>query len=646
MTMKLNVVCVAFLGTFVSQGASLKWTADQGGDLMAKENWDTATVVPAAGDKLTIDRGSTTPVPGVFTFSVSETPTFSTVAFGHACNQPRSLDPGKGKTLRTVTFTVAYDLLSILSGSYYVTTQFWPGNSTSSSDNTFLTINGEDTYVNTAQLNVGRGSTTVSQSRAHVTVSGKATFDAADVQIGQSGGWKNSLVVTDAGTRFYATNTSFKIGATRVARNSGGCFYSTDNTVTVSNGASFAAAEIDVGSKINGDITTANNVFTVMDGATASADSIYVLGTNSVYVKDDGWLTATDVWVGYSVWSSYEDSKRSGGSHMTIANGGRVESSTVRIGTNASNYPTRGNKLTVSAGGLMEAETLYVGLSGNPTEDCVLAVENGGVVTNGSFYVGGTNKAVIAGTVVVTNVARLGTSGNYVGHSELVVKDGGLLRINNADSFLLGHGGYDNVLTVSGAGSRLEHNALTIYRKFLVGAAGGRNRLTVSNGGCLSTTASMVIGHASSDATTEVNCGTLQIATDLEVGTTGYANALLKVVGSTARVAVGGDLKVGANGRIVFDLADAAASSAALVQLAHAPQFAAGATIYVTSSNPEITKAEKFDCKLLSCAVDMDLSDVTIQVDPASDLRRVRKGDAKLLCFRGGRRSGLSLVFR
>ena len=103
---------------------------------------------------------------------------------------------------------------------------------------------------------------------------------------------------------------------------------------------------------------------------------------------------------------------------------------------------------------------------------------------------------------------------------------------------------------------------------------------------------------------------------------------------------------VGGHARVVFDLSDAQGSAEALVQLGKAPTFASGSEIYVTSSDPQINKRDRFDCTLISCAENMDLSNVRIEFDPNVNLSRRDADNAKVLKVRCGRNRGFVASMR
>lgn len=695
--MKFGVLGACFLGSLVAHGAATRvWDFSKpAGDLMDPANWDTATVEPAKGDTLKImdaESTGTQTVDGSFTLS-KDTPVFNQVIFGRPRTaKNRALDLGDWK-LNASQLAFRYsEIMRILSGSYFVG-QLSVGDSTSRSDESVVTIDGADTFVRVSdQLKIGTGSSSVDQSRGHVTVSGGATVDAATVYLGIAGGWKNSLTVTGEGTRLVTTNgaqtAQIDVGMNRTAKpaDKGGYFYSQYNTMTVSNHAALVVDYLSAGYLSSSDLTTTGNVLTVSDHATVRAGSLHILGSNTVNIASDARVTVTNgCYVGYWGYNTFDETVGAG-ARMTVSDGGllRVDKRLI-VG---SNYKaSRDNVLTVANGGVVDATELDVGMDSPYHEDCRLVIEEGGVVTNSTFYIASTNKAIVAGTLVITNIfyvgrnsARLAGVGSsqlivtggtvkvagevttYIGNADrlsvddsILVTDGGLLECAGSSYIQIGKSGRNCSMTVTGKGSRVVHNAVNSARNVMVGAPSthadlkdvyqGNNRLVISDGGSFYTRASVNVYEAP-DSTVLVDQGSLAVGNSMLIGTGAHTNGLLKIAGSAARVSVTNQLQVGANGRIVFDLSDAKSSSEALLWLKKAPSLAAGSRICITSSHPNAAEAEGFDVTLMSCAADMDLSNVSIEIDPASGLRRREAANPRVLRVTGGRRPGLAIIVR
>lgn len=655
---KVSVLALCLSVATVTQAANtLNWTAATAGDLMEPTNWDKQTVVPASGDKLTVDGANGVQL-GVFTFpermptaGVLNTLNFTQKNQGKA----RSMDPGKNHALNVANFNFRYnEVFSILSGRYFVTESIGVGNSSAASDTSYLTVSGEDTFVNAPSLIVGTGSDSSNRSIAHVLVTDKAVVDSA-FTVGIKGGWKNSLVVSGLGTRLDSTNAASRVGTETIIKGDGTAFYSRDNFFAVTNQAMFIAKELSVGS--DSDLGATGNVFLVSGSAASAIEKLNLWGTNTIRIAENSCLNGSAINIG-SIWKGVAGTSASGS--LFEVRDAIVEADVVTVGGMVA---SSGNKLCVLGDGVLTSGKLYICATNQVLVSGMLVVTNSinvGRVDAATDGVGGAKLKVCGGAFLMNTASTfyIGTPNKVSNGNNVSVTDGGQLTLTNANYLYVGAMGRHNELTVSGVGSRLAHYPINSARSIFVGCIGklssvehpeytGDNELVVSDGASLSTTASVIVGENVSNSTFTVNQATAIVGQNVEIGNGSVSPtpALMKVVGSNARL-MAKTLKVGAEGRIVFDLADAKSSAEALVQLASKPTFTAGSTIYITSSNPDVAKAEKFDATLLSCAADMDLSNVSIEIDPESGLRRWAASNPRALCVRGGRPSGLMMIFR
>ena len=620
-------------------GASLTWTASGGGNLMDPANWGDGTVTPQAGDSLSI----TSAFEDNLTFP-AETPSsgsFSALTFEYGA---RAFTPGKDHTLHVENLNIRRsERFTFSSGSYAIGKTFAIGLSTSSTDNTKVSVTGEDTYVKAVSMQIGTGSSAVAQSRGAVTIADGAVVDAK-FEIGRNGGWKNSLLVTGADSKLYATNGISTIGSAKVPKTDGKICYSWTNSLTVANGAHFGASTLHVGAD---DLQTWGNSFSVTNLATASVSNLYVYGTNKVFVSDGGELDIQNVryfTAGSKIAVSngvanvkgllvgWDNNADSVGNVFKVEDGAKVTVDTCYIfGTNS---------IIVSGGELIVTNAIYVGrteISAGGIGGCLLDVCGGRVTTKGTLtlYAGTGNRRVDAATIRVSN--------------------GGEIVMTNAANYVqVGPQGAGHRLTVTGAGSKFLHYPYNTARSVFVGAVNGNNpsvsygnTLTVSDGGYFKTSASIIVGNFSTNETFAVAGGSVDIAQNLEVGNGSFSsNAVFSVSGSQSRVRIAKSVMVGGHARVVFDLSDAQGSDEALVQLGTAPTFAPGSEIYVTSSNPAVNGAMPFVCTLVSSAVDMDLSNVSVTFDPTINIRRLDSGNPRVLKVRCGRTFGFSVTVR
>ena len=688
------LLAAGVLSLQTAQGATTRNWADgkNAGDLLAADNWNPAGV-PAAGDTLNIARNdANNPVSGEFTFSAAETPAFSTVTFARAYAKERSLNPGNGKTLKTTYLNFRYsDHFTIASGTYLVGDTFGVGNSTSNSDTTYLTVDGAGTFVKAAGFEVGTGSATVGQSKGYVTVSGGAVVDTDRLWVGKLGGKESGLTVTGEGTHFYVTNGPVVVGLSRQKKGDEEVwFYSCDNELAVTDKAKLTAKDIYVSTaKDVGDSTSTGNVFRIVGEASVKAESLYVKGTNSVFLSGGGTLKTSIASVGY--WLSNSNAA-GGGSYLEIADKSLLAAANyVDVGIGDGALDTKGSELKVLSGGKIETPMLRIGADGHYSAGNRLTIDKGGEVITGLFEIRATNETVVAGELTVTNTLNIGrVNNNGIGGSTLTV-DGGKMNMwshndtsrqtfymgsyrkrSDANRVIVKNGGEmdlrcnyfyvcasgcSNELVVTGQGSRLVHNAQTTTRNFIIAAAGvdtvhdTGNSVTVSDGGYLETTASFDIGITSTntpvyDTTMTVDQATLKAGVNISVGLgAGNVNSRLVVRGSQSRISAK-SVHVGPRSSIVFDLSDASSSEEALVKLTSAPSFAEGSRIFITSSNPDPERAPAFECTLISCDADMDFSNVEIVIDPASGLRRKYVAGGKTLAVCGGLRPGMAIVVR
>lgn len=691
------VFALAVSAATLAYGATtLTWTAEDPGDLMAPGNYDTEAIDPVDADTIVIGEGSPS---GKYYFSGTTTPLLKTVNF-QKVSSPRSLDPGDGMIFRADTLNIRYgEDFSIPSGCYELSNQLGIGNSTSASDLTRLSVSGPNTFIRAgSKIMVGKGTgrnVTSGGSRAHLTISGGACVDGS-LHLGTDAGSDSDVTVTGEGTHLYSTNgNGVVLGYFRWENaESGQTFYSRNNRLTVTNGAVLTASDIHLSTYYYTDLTSTGNVLTVAGGASVDVENLYVKGTNALVLSDGGQLHAANALIGYmSASPSGLEFSAGGGSYCEI--GERcVLSATdnVRIGQGevggeANRYWSSGTKVRVLSGGRMDTKILSIGYDVPETKDSVLIIEEGGEVVTSNLLMYATNTLVVSGRLTVTNQINVGHvlkesggiggfnlivdggelnvgtetirptfyMGTYQKQSDgnsVVVTNGGVVKVNGNYVFV-STAGRGSSLVISGAGSQFIHDS----NDFVIGAArlggvdNGENSATVSDGGYLKTSVIKVGNEGNSvspmhDITLLVDQGTVELTEDLRVGMHAETtNAQLIVRGSNSRITAN-SLAVGARSRVVFDLADLSSCAEALVTLAKKPTFEDGASVFITSSAPDAAGAESFDCTLLSCGEAMDFSNVEIQIDPASGLRRIGAADATRLSVRGGMPPGLSVIVK
>jgi T5SS/PEP-CTERM-associated repeat protein/autotransporter-associated beta strand protein len=295
------------------------------------------------------------------------------------------------------------------------------------------------------------------------------------------------------------------------------------NTLTVGPGGSVSALDIWIG----GLAGSKDNAVTVTGTGTLSATSYLILGygdgTNSLNVQSGGHVTNTvDAVIGWvagatdnlatvtgtgSLWTNsrmFYMGYASSGNQLTISNGGKVAVNVNNQDALIGATPGADNNKIEVTGAVSELSnlngTLYVGRSGNSNS---LQIKSGGLVTSKNVRIGGGtgatgspsgNGAIVDGAGSIWNIAgtlRVG-AGVAGTNSGLDITNAGVVNVTG-NSFV----GYDatsdeNHVLISGAGSQLNANALTI------GYAAGsiNNVMTLSNGGALSASV-ITIGESS-----------------------------------------------------------------------------------------------------------------------------------------------------
>ena len=156
--------------------------------------------------------------------------------------------------------------------------------------------------------------------------------------------------------------------------------------MTLSEKAVMVATNAYLSSENSYDISSTGNVLKVTSGALADIiDTVYIKGSNSVFVSDLGQINAKRIYVGR--WTSLP---ASAGSYLEVANSGK----------------------------LLLSEYLYVG--GEYSYDNVLSLNDNAVVEVPEFYIVGQNSAFLSdGAKMITTNTTIGywSLANYYGGS-------------------------------------------------------------------------------------------------------------------------------------------------------------------------------------------------------------------------------------
>jgi len=361
-----------------------------------------------------------------------------------------------------------------------------------------------------------------SKNRLYIQEGG--AVDLTTMRIGvREGADNNQVFVQDAGSKLSIHNV-LSVG-----------YRGVKNQMLIDSGARVSADSVSVGA-----ITSAvNNQFS-LDGAgtTLVVTNSVIVGnhgpTNQMVVKNGAVVQSKDLFIG-----RYADSS----SNSVLLSNATWQANDISIGRLGDS-----NTVSLSAGAIVESENTYLGYRsiGN-----ALDLDGAGTSWSNAFdFVIGANDVATNNFMTIRNGAKLKTrslavrSGNglKLNHSAQVLITGGTTRSlkgggqivigdtqgNNLISLTQGgkivsgevilgaqSGAQDNVVTISGLGSRWESKA------FVVGSLGGTNRLSVSDNGTLKAD-SLVLGQYASSANNQVVVtgagSSIQISNNLTVG--------------------------------------------------------------------------------------------------------------------------------
>ena len=411
---------------------------------------------------------------------------------------------------------------------------------------------------------------------------------AADLYVGS-----NSANVTTSFTSGTNSYSNTIVGFTAFASN---------NTLDVSGGTMLLSnsASLTVGSGGAGNLLTISGAGTVRDSNAVIGASI-TASNNSVSVSGSGstWSNSGTLTIGNS----------GSENNLTISSGGTVRNTTATIGstTNSSN-----NAVTVSGSASYWSNNgITIGSSGSFNR---LVVNTAAVVTSvGGVGLGNQSNSIYnslqisdSSTVFNANAITVGGNGSL---NSLTLENGALSTLSGA--FLVGSGplSTNNGAVVTGSGTVLDAGGVT------VGHNGSSNSLTVSSGGHINTTTS-VIGNLSASSNNRLlvtgsgsqlnnsssitvgfqGAGTLTVANGGSV--TASAISIASQSGSTGTLnlgALGGSDTAGTlgsstitlgsgSGAINFNQSDTATISNKITGTGSVSQLGSGTTV-LTSSN-------------------------------------------------------------
>ncbi|MCX6900359.1 MAG: PEP-CTERM sorting domain-containing protein [Verrucomicrobia bacterium] len=361
-----------------------------------------------------------------------------------------------------------------------------------------------------------------------VTGAGSVWKNTVELYVGD-GGSLNQLAITGGGSVYNSGNYSY-IGFTGASKS---------NAVTVADaGSVWSNSNLIVGA--NGSfnqltITNGAAVYSVVGyigtNSSANANIVTVAGAGSV------WSNSSELYVGW--WGD--------GNQLIIANSGRVYDTTANIGADGPN-----NSVTVTGVGSVwsNSANLYIGQGGLRNS---LTITNGGTVYSANGYI--CDRGGASGYENVVLVSGVGSAWNnssnlYVGgiggsYNQLTISYSG--TVSSTTGYIgFGYGAGNNSVLVTGAGS-VWSNSGTLF----VGYIGTYNQLTISSGGKVYSTTGYIGNSMFFDlqvCNTAVVTGVGSLWTnsgDLFLGATGGFNQL---------TISNGGMVVNANGYIGYDI--------------------------------------------------------------------------------------------
>lgn len=303
----------------------------------------------------------------------------------------------------------------------------------------------------------------------------------------QPGANNNKATISDPGSLWYVNNGVVNVG--RAASLYG-------NALIVTNGGTLRIVTN----------TTAVSGLTVGNGSSSSNNLLTVTGSGSLVVVEDAQLR---VGAGSS----------SAGNQMLVTDGGTVSNASVLFnGTNLAYIGASGagpgNNVTVGGGAALaqwvmtgSRSKLYVG---DGPSSCALTVTTNGVVDVRALATGygvsvGSRNGAAGTTLTVTNGGKLLT-----------------YDLNVGGTFGSTAGATNNVVTVTGPGSRLEAGGVFIVGN---GATSISNRLVVSNGGRMTAIGLNIVGSSASfNYLTITGGGSLTNVNQIYIGDAGGAS--------------------------------------------------------------------------------------------------------------------------
>lgn len=428
-----------------------------------------------------------------------------------------------------VGYSGARNQLTISGGGYVHNTFGYVGHQTGANGNAVLITGGGSGWQNTADVSIGE-----SGSRNSLVITNGGLLLDTYAYIGHAGGASgNTALVSGVNSRWF-TDSNLYVGyygsTNHLTINDGGTVvgsysyigaYGTNNSALVT-GAGSLWTNIGVLSVGN---RGAGNQFTISNGASVLTFRGYV-GNYAGATNNAALVTGTG-----SLWSNP--------SHFAVG------------------YYASGNRLTVSAGGVVKNTDAYVGYMNNANNNLVTVTGAGSVWNSQSnLFLGGSG---LGNQLTVTSGGRVENNDGCVGcvssaSNNIAYVSGSSSVWQNRSNLYVGLSGASNRLNVEWGGRVESDNAYIGYdiaasgniawlygsdarwsnrHDLVVGAFGHGNGLTIQNGGGVENDAGWVGMQTGADANgVWLDHGNWINHSDLRVGHAGSGNSMTAESGS------------------------------------------------------------------------------------------------------------------
>ncbi len=366
-----------------------------------------------------------------------------------------------------VGYSGAGNSLTVTNGGLVANASYgYIGGNSSSSNNSALVTGAGSVWSNNNGLYVGYYG---AGNRLSVTNGGQVSDSGGT--LGYLAGANNNTAVVDGFGSAWWNNSYVTVGD-----------YGVGNGLTIANGGRVGDSQGHIGDKSG---ASNNTVFVTGDGSVWSNSVALLVGNygagNHLTIANSGRVASSSGWIGYFV-SASNNTLLVTGSGSAWNNSGELDVGAYSVG----------NSLTVTNGGrVVNLSYAHIGATVGASNNTVLVTGSGSVWSNsGALYVGtasvGNGLTIADGGRVANTFGSVGDNSSASGNTVLVTGAGSVW--SNSSVLYVGLSGARNSMIVSNGG---QVNASSLY----VGYYGSGNRLTVSDGGAVNVGTDMFVGY-------------------------------------------------------------------------------------------------------------------------------------------------------